>query len=76
MTGIDGLVENYGYKAECAITNGQNVFTNNLGDPECLEWTLRRIVKTMGENAVDLYREDNNSDEGTTCLAPGLGRKG
>ena len=66
VTGVDGLVKNYGYKPEWAISNGHGVITNDLGNPECLEWTLNRITKVMSENAVDLYREDNNSDPGTT----------
>ncbi|MBO4406919.1 MAG: alpha-galactosidase, partial [Clostridia bacterium] len=63
VTDVPSLVKNYGYKEEWSIGDGK-VRTNNLGDPACLRWTLERITKMMGENAVDMYREDNNSDPG------------
>lgn len=66
VTMVDALVKNYGYKPEWAISNGRGVITNDIGNPECLQWTLHRITKVMDENAVDLFREDNNSDPGTT----------
>lgn len=66
VTMVDALVRNYGYKPEWAISNVHGVITNNIGDPECLHWTLHRITKMMEENAVDCFREDNNSDPGTT----------
>lgn len=62
VTQVEDLVRNYGYQKEWAIYNGRKVYTNNLGNPDCLEWTLGRITKMMGENGVDLFREDNNSD--------------
>ena len=63
VTNVPALCRNYGYKEEWSIGEG-NVRTNDLGNPECLEWTLNRITKMMGENGVDMYREDNNSDPG------------
>ena len=66
VTMVDALVRNYGYKPEWAISNGYGVITNNIGNPECRQWTLHRITKMMEENAVDCFREDNNSDPGTT----------
>jgi len=66
VTHVDDLVKNYGYKSEWAISNGAGVFSNNIGIPECREWTVNRITKVMKENEVDLFREDNNSDPGTT----------
>ena len=66
VTNVDGLVKNYGYKREWGISNGRGVTTNNIGDPECRRWTLGRITKMMRENEVDLFREDNNSDPGST----------
>ena len=63
VTNVPELVKNYGYREEWSIGEG-NVRTNNLGDPDCLAWTLRRITKMMGENEVDMFREDNNSDPG------------
>ena len=66
VTNVPALVRNYGYKAEWAIDNGRGVITNNLGNDECLQWTMGRIIKMMDENAVDLFREDNNSDPGSS----------
>lgn len=61
VTHVDDLVRNYGYKKEWGIQSA-NCITTNLGDPECLAWTLGRITKILEENDVDMYREDNNSD--------------
>lgn len=66
VTHIEDLVRNHGYKEEWAISNDDGVSTNNLGDPDCLDWTVERITRTMLEGGVDLFREDNNSDPGTT----------
>ncbi len=59
---VEDLARNYGYNPEWADYNRGNRYTNNLGNPDCLEWTLGRITKMMGENGVDLFREDNNSN--------------
>ncbi|MCR4575847.1 MAG: alpha-galactosidase [Lentisphaeria bacterium] len=69
VTNVPALVKNYGYKAEWAIDNGRGVITNNLGNEECLQWTMGRIIKMMDENGVDLFREDNNSDPGSSWPA-------
>lgn len=61
VTHVKDLCRNYGYKKEWGIKTGR-VITNNLGDDECLSWTLGRIVKMMDANGIDMYREDNNSD--------------
>ena len=61
VTHVDDLCANYGYKKEWAIPYG-SVITNNIGNEECLQWTLGRIVKMLDENAVDMFREDNNSE--------------
>ena len=61
VTDVPNLSKNYGYKPEWGIDCGSCI-TSNLGDPECLAWTLGRITKMMGENEVDMYREDNNSN--------------
>ncbi|MBP3332416.1 MAG: alpha-galactosidase [Clostridia bacterium] len=61
VTHVEDLAKNYGYNPEWGITTG-NVTTNNIGDDECLEWTFGRISKMLGENNVDLFREDNNSN--------------
>jgi len=65
VTYVDDLVKNYGYRKEWAIEAGGSI-TNNIGDPECLEWTAGRIIKMMDENNVDLYREDNNANHNAT----------
>ena len=59
---VEDLARNYGYNPEWADFNAGNRYTNNLGNHDCLEWTLGRITKMMGENGVDLFREDNNSN--------------
>jgi Alpha-galactosidase len=61
VTDVENLSKNYGYKPEWGVRS-EHCITSNLGDPECLAWTLGRITKMMGENGVDMYREDNNSD--------------
>lgn len=63
VTNVPALCRNYGYKEEWSIGDGR-VRTNDLGDPDCLAWTLGRITKFMGDHGVDMYREDNNSDPG------------
>ena len=41
---------------------GVKAIANSLGDPACFRWTLDRILRTLRENRVEMYREDNNSD--------------
>ena len=61
VTFPDDLVKNFGYKREWAITQeGVRATSNNIGDPECFDWTVNRICKTLKENKVEMYREDNN----------------
>ena len=62
VTHVDDLVKNHGYKAEWALPDGKHTIVNNIGDPECLRWTLGRILKVLDENDVDMYREDNNAN--------------
>ena len=59
---VDDLAKNFGYNPEWADYYWRNRYTSNLGNKDCLEWTLGRITKMMGENGVDLFREDNNSN--------------
>lgn len=61
VTDVPNLCRNYGYKSEWGIET-PHCITSNIGDPECLAWTLGRITRMMEMNDVDLYREDNNSD--------------
>ena len=81
---VEDLAANYGYNPEWADHYRRNRYTSNLGIPECLEWTLGRITKMMGENGVDLFREDNNSNpvkawtafDEKTAARTGLKRRG
>ena len=81
---VEDLARNYGYDPEWADHYRNNRYTNNLGNHDCLEWTLGRITKMMGENGVDLFREDNNSNpvkawsgfDGKEAEKTGLPRKG
>lgn len=59
---VEDLARNFGYNPEWADFNRGHRYTSNLGNKDCLEWTLGRIIKMMGENGVDLFREDNNSN--------------
>ena len=60
VTDVASLEKNYGYRPEWAIHG----YINNIGDPSCLAWTLGRITKTLSENRVEIYREDNNCNPG------------
>ena len=63
VTDPDNLAAKYGYKKEWAIVReGYRNIANNIGDPECLAWTTERVCKTLRENKVEMYREDNNSN--------------
>ena len=63
VTDPESLEKNWGYDVSWAIRlPGVKGISNNLGDPACFRWTLDRILKTLRENRVELYREDNNSD--------------
>ena len=58
------LAKNHGYDinwcAEISDSNGnERVFGNNLGNPDCFDWTISRIKKTLTECRIDMYREDN-----------------
>jgi len=59
VTHVDELVKNWGYKREWAILP---TLANNIGDDECFEWTLGRILAFLLRHDVDMYREDHNSD--------------
>lgn len=64
VTDPESLEKNWGYKAEWAIRMpGVKPISNNIGDPNCFRWTVDRIKKTLRENRVEMYREDNNSDQ-------------
>lgn len=63
VTHLDGMV-NYGYNREWALSDhgNNNCYLNNIGNKDCLDWTVSRIIKVMDENGIDLYREDFNFD--------------
>ncbi len=64
VTYLDDMVKRHGYKREWVLTNNASTYLNNIGIPECLDWTVDRIITFMDENDVDLYREDYNFDAG------------
>ncbi len=54
----------YGYKRTWVLSDhgNNNVYINNLGDPEALKWTLARIIDFFETHDIDFYREDFNID--------------
>ena len=61
VTDSENLAKNFGYNVDWAIRmDGEIAISNNIGDSDCLAWTIERICKTLRENRVELYREDNN----------------
>lgn len=55
------MAKNFGYKEEWAMTHPEiGRIGSNIGDPECYEWTRDRICKTLRENKIEMFREDNN----------------
>ena len=69
VTDPENLAKNYGYNLDWAIIreNAESI-PNNIGIPECLEWTTNQVCKVLRENKVEMYREDNNSDPGALWL--------
>ena len=63
VTHVDELVKNWGYKREWALgdPNGK-ACGNDIGEKECLDWTTERILHTLEQGGVEMYREDNNFD--------------
>lgn len=65
VTDVENLAKNFGYNPDWAIRReGVGSISNNIGIPECYDWTVGRICKVLRENKVEIYREDNNSDPG------------
>lgn len=63
VTHVDELVKNWGYKKEWALGDSNAAACgNDIGQRDCLDWTVGRILKTLDEGGVELYREDNNFD--------------
>ena len=64
VTDPESLAEKWGYDPRWAIRlPGVRAISNNIGDPACYRWTRDRILGTLRENRVEMYREDNNSDQ-------------
>ena len=61
---LQGLVDRFGYRRDWAVENPavRGHVTNNLGDEDCLRWTLGRILAVLEKGGFDLYREDFNTD--------------
>lgn len=63
VTHPEALANNHGYDAAWAIRReGVKAITNDLGNPDCFDWTVGRIIKVLTDNKVDMYREDNNAN--------------
>ena len=64
VTHPEEMAERWGYDPKWAVQlPGVRAISNNIGDPACFQWTLNRILHTLRENQVEMYREDNNSDQ-------------
>ena len=64
VTNPEALEKAWGYDGSWAVRMpGIKPVSNNIGIPACYRWTLDRIQRTLRENRVELYREDNNSDQ-------------
>jgi alpha-galactosidase len=78
VTQVDDLVKHHGYKQEWAIPGG--AIGNNIGNEECLQWTLGRLLSFLDKYQIDMYREDNNCDPrkcwDTLSAQEGENRKG
>ena len=69
VTDPESLAKNWGYDPKWAIRMpGIKPISNNIGDPACYRWTVDRIKRTLSENKVEMYREDNNSDQAALWL--------
>lgn len=66
VTHLDGMVASYGYDRTWVLSDhgNNNAYVNNLGNKDCLEWTVDRVLNFMDTYDIDLYREDFN-------IAPG-----
>lgn len=64
VTHVDDMVRNWGYQREWAVDCGR-FSVNNIGNEECFQWTLSRILSFLDRYGVDMYREDSNFDPRT-----------
>ena len=61
VTHVDDLARNWGYRREWALGDPDGrACGNDIGQPDCLDWTAARILRTLERGGVELYREDNN----------------
>lgn len=67
VTDPEILEKNYGYNPKWAYHLhregwAEKLHANNIGDPDCYEWTKNRIFAALKKGGVDMYREDQNGD--------------
>lgn len=79
---LDYLVENYGFNKEWVLQNGEDTHTNilNLGNADAYDWLKSRIIQSLTDYGIKIYREDFNCDPGSafhsTDLSLGDNRMG
>ncbi len=58
------LQSRYGYDMSWILSDygNNNFYINNLGNPDCFDWTLSQIIACLDTNDIDIYREDFNVD--------------
>lgn len=81
ITDPENLAKNYGYNPDWAICKeGNRSIANNIGDDDCREWITKRVCKTLKDNKIEMYREDNNFGVGELWdyrdISEGENRKG
>ena len=62
VTDVESLAAYHGYDPSWAAHIRKSRYLSNLGDPACRDWIFGKITRIMKDNAVDMYREDNNVD--------------
>lgn len=62
VTNVEALAMNYGFNKDWALTDGGHVILANLGIPDCVDYLSKRIISTLDEHGVHMYREDFNCD--------------
>jgi alpha-galactosidase len=58
------LVSRLGYNMDWILSDygNNNCFVNNLGNPDCLAWTEKRVLGAIKNYHISIYREDFNID--------------
>jgi len=62
VTHVEALSQNYGFNPEWVLTDGGPVKLANLAREDCVSWLTERIISTMDEHGIHMYREDFNCD--------------